>query len=471
MEIKKIFESLRKKPKENPISLQQLRDNWSAETNEPKTQEWRNNLSLVDRKLVERWDNAYQKGVEKMVSDIRSTEAEKGLSCYRIMHDPEKSWKPYRSEPMYDGQPEMGTYTSTYGLSSPKAGDYLVTDQAGISVRTSSDRDFKDVRFSAMPSLDEMISSGMVVRVPQQLMDQDLAQQDQIQNITDMISERQQHMYGVKVYIADLRSEASSDQRSENMRNAFSEIEKTQDEIAELKGRLSNLEEEYQRFEQMHFLQGSENEIRMQQLDDNWSNETNDPETQEWRDDLSAEELAQVEKWDDDFEQKLAKMAADILALEEKKSISSGKAMAYDLTAISRMAEDAAEELHETLPIGRIDYLGSSGRVRESIEYTDEEKFKNDIKKENYYGVPMSISLYRDVDGQTIPHEYMFELDPPPAGFSIEDNPHIVKHTDIEQATKKQCSLEELKLKADQYCATHSQTEAKLLTASHVKIR
>lgn len=94
---------------------------------------------------------------------------------------------------------------------------------------------------------------------------------------------------------------------------------------------------------------------------------------------------------------------------------------------VARWDEEVREperELHDALPIGRIDYLGSSGRVRESIEYTDEEQFANDLRKETYYGVPMSVCLYRDMDGQTIPHDYIFKLDPPPKGFSIEDNPY-----------------------------------------------
>ena len=40
---------------------------------------------------------------------------------------------------------------------------------------------------------------------------------------------------------------------------------------------------------------------------------------------------------------------------------------------------------------GRIDYLGTDGKVGESIEYTSPYSFEKDIKEENYYGVPMSI--------------------------------------------------------------------------------
>ena len=79
----------------------------------------------------------------------------------------------------------------------------------------------------------------------------------------------------------------------------------------------------------------------------------------------------------------------------------------------------------ESKPIGRIDYLGTDGKVGESIEYTSPYSFEKDIKEENYYGVPMSIFLYKDKDGNTIPHSFITQLDPPPKGFEIIDSPYL----------------------------------------------
>ena len=79
----------------------------------------------------------------------------------------------------------------------------------------------------------------------------------------------------------------------------------------------------------------------------------------------------------------------------------------------------------ESKPIGRIDYLGTDGKVGESIEYTSPYQFEKDIKEENYYGVPMSIVLYKDKDGNTIPHSFITQLDPPPKGFEIIDSPYL----------------------------------------------
>ena len=81
----------------------------------------------------------------------------------------------------------------------------------------------------------------------------------------------------------------------------------------------------------------------------------------------------------------------------------------------------------ESKPIGRIDYLGTDGKVGESIEYTSPYQFEKDIKEENYYGVPISIVLYKDKDGNTIPHSFITQLDPPPKGFEIIDSPYLTE--------------------------------------------
>ena len=83
------------------------------------------------------------------------------------------------------------------------------------------------------------------------------------------------------------------------------------------------------------------------------------------------------------------------------------------------------EDPVESKPIGRIEYLGSNGKVGESIEYTSPYSFEKDIKEENYYGVPMNIVLYKDRDGNTIPHSFLSELDPPPNGFESIDSPYL----------------------------------------------
>lgn len=102
----------------------------------------------------------------------------------------------------------------------------------------------------------------------------------------------------------------------------------------------------------------------------------------------------------------------------------------------------------ESKPIGRIDYLGTDGKVGESIEYTSLYSFEKDIKEENYYGVPMSIVLYKDKDGCTIPHDFITQLDPPPKSFEIIDSPYL---TDT--------ALDKAKQIIDDFCREEYQQE------------
>lgn len=80
--------------------------------------------------------------------------------------------------------------------------------------------------------------------------------------------------------------------------------------------------------------------------------------------------------------------------------------------------KEAAEKM-----IGRIDYLGLNGKVREGIEYSDAREFENDLRDDTDCGIPMSVVLYKNSDGEVIPHNFIFELDPPPKGLDIIENP------------------------------------------------
>lgn len=95
------------------------------------------------------------------------------------------------------------------------------------------------------------------------------------------------------------------------------------------------------------------------------------------------------------------------------------------------LASQNKEDPIESKPIGRIEYLHTDGKVRESIEYTSPYQLEKDIKEENYYGVPMSVVLYKQADGSAIPHEYIAECDPPLQGFSVIDNPYLEPTTPI----------------------------------------
>lgn len=72
-------------------------------------------------------------------------------------------------------------------------------------------------------------------------------------------------------------------------------------------------------------------------------------------------------------------------------------------------------------PVGMIEYLCNDGKPFECVTYTDAELFEKDILRENYYCVPINVTLIRDVNSQ-IPVQGLPErLDPPPQGFIIVD--------------------------------------------------
>ena len=57
-------------------------------------------------------------------------------------------------------------------------------------------------------------------------------------------------------------------------------------------------------------------EERIAFLDYLWSEETEDPVTMEWRDELNAEEAALVASWDEKYCSAVGTLAMDILGLE-----------------------------------------------------------------------------------------------------------------------------------------------------------
>ncbi len=100
-------------------------------------------------------------------------------------------------------------------------------------------------------------------------------------------------------------------------------------------------------------------------------------------------------------------------------------------------------------PIGRIDYLHTDGRVRESVEYTNPYQLKKDAKEETYYGVPMKIVLYKDEDGTTIPQDFISQLDPPPKGVEVIDSPYLKSSLDIAKEIIDEYCQEEFECGAD----------------------
>ena len=74
--------------------------------------------------------------------------------------------------------------------------------------------------------------------------------------------------------------------------------------------------------------------------------------------------------------------------------------------------------------IGRLDYLGIDGNVGDSMEFDDILKFKEQLFSDCYYGIPVVVVLYKDSQNNHIPLDFINDLDPPPKGLKIIENPH-----------------------------------------------
>ena len=72
-------------------------------------------------------------------------------------------------------------------------------------------------------------------------------------------------------------------------------------------------------------------------------------------------------------------------------------------------------------PIARIDYLFCSGQVGESLYFYCEKDFLKQFKEDNYYGSPMTVTLYQDSSGNTISTAFLLDTDPPIQGFCTEN--------------------------------------------------
>ena len=61
------------------------------------------------------------------------------------------------------------------------------------------------------------------------------------------------------------------------------------------------------------------------------------------------------------------------------------------------------------------------------MEYHSETDFLKALKEELYYGVPLTIVLYRDENGKTLSKSFLEDLDTLPKGLREENAPEVKK--------------------------------------------
>lgn len=75
------------------------------------------------------------------------------------------------------------------------------------------------------------------------------------------------------------------------------------------------------------------------------------------------------------------------------------------------------------LPVARIDFLGSGGRVLDHTTYYSEQDFLKSLKEELDSGVPLLVTLYRDHNGKTISRKFLEDLSSLPKALQEVDLP------------------------------------------------
>lgn len=71
------FEKLRDRATVSKERKSELRENWENETNDPDAEEWRENLTPQERKLVDAWDDGAEAGMAKMAAKTLELEAQR----------------------------------------------------------------------------------------------------------------------------------------------------------------------------------------------------------------------------------------------------------------------------------------------------------------------------------------------------------------------------------------------------------
>lgn len=84
---------------------------------------------------------------------------------------------------------------------------------------------------------------------------------------------------------------------------------------------------------------------------------------------------------------------------------------------------DESENAGQALLVGRIGFLDSRGNIGETLDFADEYEFIAKVMEENYCGVPMRLTLFRNNFGTTIDMSFLLELDPPNVTVDYADQP------------------------------------------------
>ena len=115
---------------------------------------------------------------------------------YQFVDNPTDRWGAYRSQPMRSGQPELGTYRSTLGVSEPRANDFLILSESGRPevFRPSDPAAFNDVEFEHIPTVSQLIEKGTIRELTPDECQNFLSLRTSIEQVTNQLSDIQKQM-------------------------------------------------------------------------------------------------------------------------------------------------------------------------------------------------------------------------------------------------------------------------------------
>ena len=115
---------------------------------------------------------------------------------YQFVDNPTDRWGAYRSQPMHSGQPELGTYRSTLGVSEPRTNDFLILSESSRPevFRPSDPAAFNDVEFEHVPTVSQLIEKGTIRELTPDECQNFLSLRTSIEQVTNRISDIQKQM-------------------------------------------------------------------------------------------------------------------------------------------------------------------------------------------------------------------------------------------------------------------------------------
>ncbi len=181
----------------SPEREAELMELFWTESNDPETQEWREELTEAETAFVDQQDNNYWNGMRNIAKKILEHEeinegadivasnndsvSEKPMIVmerYFIIKEDIPELKTYKMEPMYDEHPGVASFESTLGVPRPHKDEFLILKGYALNISSFSldsfgdPRDFTGVRIrhdesSNLQFIEKHLNDGVIKEITQ----------------------------------------------------------------------------------------------------------------------------------------------------------------------------------------------------------------------------------------------------------------------------------------------------------------